>query len=130
MVMWGSKLIGNGGEEMSILQCNVRAGHKWHQRTFKALRRFSCTLPVMLVQGKQAWLYSDGQEIATWNQRDFIRLGSKRGKLAATVIPRAEVIKSEADEVAWTAQQAASIEVVETDPEFARKQQLALAEPT
>ena len=129
-VMWGSKLIGNGGQEFSILQCDMRVGQKWHPRVVKALLKFSYKIPAMIVQDRRAWLYHMGQKVCEWDQRNFIRVGFKRGRLVATVIPRDEVIKNDADEVAWEQRQVDSIEIEETEPEFAQGARRAIAERT
>jgi len=76
-------------------------------------------LPVMVVEGDYAELFSRGKSIVKWHEGDFIRFDHDDIYInSATVVPKAEALMTDADIDKWNQAQVAGLTIHETDPEF------------
>lgn len=102
MILWQTSLISDQGTRLELLQCNVRPRVRWQgSRTFREILRFSEHTLIAFVQQEHVWLYHLGVCLGDWGEADFIRLDRDGNTYRLVVVPRGEVLVTDADEQRW-----------------------------
>lgn len=123
MVIWSSKLLGAGSQDLPCVQCNIGVGHKRNKKTMRHLMGFSFQYPVLVIQSGRCELFKNGRTIAEWNEGDFLRFDYDGDEITgAQVIPADEVLDTAEKRAAWRKTQIENLEVVETDPKYRAEQ--------
>lgn len=119
-VVWATKMLSPTGEEMPVIQCDVRRGYKKDRRLIRKLKQWSITIPVLVVQSDIGELYDQNRKVIEWyHHKDFIALDRDQfGKLTAEVVPRELVLCNPDQREAWEQHQRRCVEVTEDDPKY------------
>lgn len=117
-VVWATKMISPHGQEIAVIQCDVRKGFKKDRRLMTKMRQWSIKLPVLVVQAKVGELFYRTEKIIEWHSKDFISLEMVNGKLEAQVLPQDLVLVTEEQREAWERHKRRSIEVKESDKQY------------
>lgn len=125
MIVWATTMTSRNGEQVSVIQCNIRSGFSAHKKTLLWLFTVaSYNYPTLIVQDRVCQLVVDGKALGSWHQDDFVRFTYEGDKIVGVEsVKRSEVLRTEQDEKDWLEVKRNTMAVVETDPTYARAQQ-------
>lgn len=102
VVVWATVMIGTKGEQLGVVQANVRRNRRISSTMMYWIKLLSHKAPLSVVRGQRNTLYQDGRVNLRWHQDDFFTCNIRQGRLVDLVVrPRAEVLATDAAEEQW-----------------------------